>query len=90
MRQVDASDVPGVSETLVGFVEAYDIFRGTRESTWTEHRYHACVHRRPAGQHSRIATCPHEHRDIDTADRCLRRLLRRHTRADRQVQEVTV
>ena len=66
-----------MSDAIVGFVEAWSVERGPADAPWTEDRYTATVYRRPLGTADRaIAGCAHEHRSIDAAARCLRRLLR--------------
>jgi hypothetical protein len=80
VTSLDASDLTGVSDTVVGFIEAQglDVQRPSLE------RYTAAVYRRPVHQDPPVASCGHEHRDLDQAARCLRRLLRQVTRTLRQ------
>lgn len=75
-KQIDSSDLPRVSDALVGFVEAQDANVGGH----TVSRYSGAIYRRPLTADPRaIATCGHEHRDPDAAARCVRRLLRIET-----------
>lgn len=82
VRQIDSSDMPGISNDVVGFVEAVDVYRGPADAPWTEHRYFAAVYRRPVSPYTStaLATCGHEHHEIHTAARCVRRLLRAASR----------
>jgi len=80
MRQIDSSDLRGIGDDVVGFVEAIDVFRGSGHHQWVESRYYATVYRRPLRIQDRpLAICHHEHREIDRAARCVRQLLRATT-----------
>jgi hypothetical protein len=77
IKQVDSSDVAGVADDLVAFVEAEDVERGPAEQPWTEHRYSAAIYRRPIRlDNTALHRCGHEHRQIGPATACARRLLR--------------
>lgn len=82
VKQIDSSDIEGVRDDVVAFVEVIDVYRGRGLREWTEHRYSASLHKRPIGQQSFICGCPHEHRGIDAAKRCALRLLRMGAKAE--------
>jgi hypothetical protein len=76
IKQLDSTDVARARDDRVAFVESVDVYRGRGLHEWTEHRYCAVLYQRPVtANSSALASCGHEHHDIDRAIQCARRLL---------------
>lgn len=83
VTQIDSSDVQrdgDVADDLVGFVEAEDALVKIGGAVYEQQRYFGRVYERPVMPNSPVlAYCGHQHREIHSAKRCVRRLLRKLT-----------